>query len=91
MLDFDQWMSARGLQRRFAVMVPGFAGVPGFLRGSDMLATAPGRLQNSLLRDLASCDVPVPSPALPMYAIWHARYQQDAAHRWLRGELARVV
>jgi hypothetical protein len=26
-----------------------------------------------------------------MYAIWHARYQQDAAHRWLRAQLDAVV
>jgi hypothetical protein len=26
-----------------------------------------------------------------MYLIWHARYQQDAAHRWLRGEVEAVV
>jgi hypothetical protein len=28
---------------------------------------------------------------MPMYAIWHVRYQQDAAHRWLRGQLDAVV
>ena len=32
-------LEARGLHRRFAVMVPGFAGVPAFLRGSPLLAT----------------------------------------------------
>jgi hypothetical protein len=26
-----------------------------------------------------------------MYLIWHARYQQDAAHRWLREQLQAVV
>lgn len=90
-LDLDQWMAGRGLQRRFVVMVPGFAGLPGFLRGSDLLATAPGRLQVNLLRDLSSCEVPVACPTMPMYAIWHARYQQDAAHQWLRTELEAVA
>lgn len=90
-LDIDQWMLKRGLQRRFVVMVPGFAGLPGFLRGSDLLATVPGRLQGNVLRDLASCEVPVACPTMPMYAIWHVRYQQDPAHRWLRTQLDKAV
>jgi hypothetical protein len=26
-----------------------------------------------------------------MYLIWHRRHQDDAAHRWLRGELEALV
>jgi hypothetical protein len=33
----------------------------------------------------------VPCPPMPMYMVWHARHQVDAAHRWLRGELEGVV
>ena len=90
-LDLDQWLAARGVQRRFSVMVPGFAGVPPFLRGSDLLATLPGLLQAHLLRGLASTKVPVPCPTMPMYMIWHMRHQHDPAHRWLRAELEAVV
>jgi DNA-binding transcriptional LysR family regulator len=90
-LDLDQWLAARGVQRRFSVMVPGFAGVPSFIRGSELLATVPALLQSHLLRGLASAKVPVPCPALPMYMIWHMRHQHDAAHRWLRTELEAVV
>ena len=52
-LDLDQWLLARGVQRNFKVMVPGFAGLPPFIRGSQLLATAPGLLQSHLLRDLS--------------------------------------
>jgi DNA-binding transcriptional LysR family regulator len=90
-LDLDQWLAARGVQRRFSVMVPGFAGVPPFIRGSELLATVPGLLQSHLLRDLASIKVPVPCPTMPMYMIWHMRHQHDPAHRWLRAELEAVV
>lgn len=90
-LDLDQWLAARGVQRRFAVMVPGFAGLGAFLRGSDLLATVPGLLQAHSLRGLASAEPPVPCPALPMYMIWHVRHQHDAAHRWLRDQLEAVV
>ena len=40
---------------------------------------------------LAHVPVPVACPSLPMYLIWHVRYQQDAAHRWLRAQLQEVL
>lgn len=90
-LDLDQWLAARGVQRNFRVMVPGFAGLPPFIRGSELLATAPGLLQSHLMRGLASAEVPVPCPTMPMYMIWHMRHQHDPAHRWLRAELEALV
>lgn len=90
-LDLDQLLAARGLQRDFAVLVPAFSALPAFLRGTPLLATVPGLLARHTLQGLASCPPPVPCPSLPMYAIWHLRYQQDPAHRWLRGELEAVV
>lgn len=90
-LDIDQVLEAAGLHRRFRVQVPGFAGIPAFLRGSRLLATLPGLLAAGLLRGFASCPVPVACPPLPMYMIWHQRYQHDPVHRWLRGELEAVV
>ena len=83
-LHLDRTLEARGLHRRFAVMVPGFAGLPAFLRGSPLLATAPALLHHSFLREFACAEVPTPCPSLPMYLIWHRRHQDDAAHRWLR-------
>jgi DNA-binding transcriptional LysR family regulator len=89
-LDLDQYLLAQGIQRRFTVMVPGFAGLPPFLRGSKLLATAPQRLRSQLMQGLANAPVPVPCPTLPMYMIWHLRHQLNASHRWLRTELEAV-
>jgi DNA-binding transcriptional LysR family regulator len=90
-LDLDQHLKNKGIERQFRVRVPGFAGVPSFVRGTDLLATVPGLLRQHLMRDLADTEVPVPCPALPMYMIWHLRHQQDPAHRWLRSELDRIA
>lgn len=90
-LDLDRLLAHQGVSRHFVVMVPGFAGLPSFLRGSPLLATAPGRLQHSVLRDFASSPVPLPCPELPMYMVWHARHQHDPAHVWMRAELDAVV
>ena len=90
-LDLDRVLAAQGVQRRFAVMVPGFAGVPAFLRGSPLLVAAPSLMAQGLLRDFASMPMPLPCPGLPMYLVWHRRHQQDAAHRWLREQIEALV
>jgi DNA-binding transcriptional LysR family regulator len=90
-LDIDQWLLGQGVQRRFGVMVPGFAALPAFLRGSQLLATVPSLLARHALRGLASAPVPVVCPRMPMYVLWHQRYHQDAAHQWLRGLVCEVA
>ena len=90
-LDLDEHLRNKGIERQFRVRVPGFAGLPSFVRGTDLLATVPGLLREHLMRGLADTEVPVLCPALPMYMIWHLRHQQDPAHRWLRSELDRIA
>ncbi len=90
-LDLDQWLMGRGVKRRFRVSVPGFAGLASFVQGTDLLATAPSLLRLHLLRDLANTAVPVTCPRVPMYLVWHRRYQADPAHAWLRGEVETVA
>jgi DNA-binding transcriptional LysR family regulator len=86
-LDLDQHLASRGVQRRFAVMVPSLSALPAFIRGTPLLATAPGLMAEQAFTGLSSCLPPVVCPGLPMYLIWHARYQQDPAHQWLRAQV----
>ncbi len=90
-LDIDRVLGAAGVQRRFVVQVPDFAGVRPFVRGSRRLATLPGLLRVDLLRGLAHAPVPVACPPMPMYMVWHLRHQTDPMHQWLRRELEAVV
>lgn len=83
-LDLDDWLAAQGLSRRIVATVPGFAGIPAFLRGSARLATLPSLLGRGLLRDFAQAPPPLPCPPMPMFMVWHLRHQDDALHRWLR-------
>ncbi len=86
-LDLDEVLLARGVARRFVVTVPGFAGIPAFVRDSTRIATAPSLLGAQLLRGLASAPVPVPCPGLPMYLVWHLRNRHHPAHSWLRQQI----
>ena len=90
-LDIDQALAARGLVRQFVAMVPNFGGIPAFVRGTTRLATLPGMLRNTSMREFADCAPPFESPTLPMYMIWHLRYRHDPVHCWLRAELEAAV
>lgn len=89
-LDIDDHMKAQGIARRFAVSVAGFGGIMPFLAGSTYLATLPHRLGANQLAGFAQAETPFACPAMPMYAIWHQRYQHDPMMRWLLEMLYRV-
>lgn len=90
-LDLDQHLAGKGIERRFRVTVPGFSALPAFIRGTALIATAPSLLARRTMTGLNQCRPPIPCPNLAMYMIWHARYQQDPAHSWLREELLACV
>lgn len=90
-LDIDLWLAAQGVPRRIIATVPGMAGLGAMLRGSPWLATAPALLARGALRGLATAEVPLTMPAMPMYLVWHQRHQTDPAQRWLREQLEAVV
>lgn len=90
-LDIDQWLLAQGVQRRMAATVPGFAALGALLRGGDWIATAPARLAGLSLHALATAPVPIATPPLPMYMVWHRRAQGDPVHAWIRRELLGLV
>jgi len=91
-LDFDRRLAANGYHRDIAISVPSFSGVPSFLRGSQMLASMPSLLASGVMRGFAQTRIPLASRTrmlaeLPMFMVWHQRYQKDPAHRWVRSQL----
>ena len=90
-LDLDRELATRAIHRRFVATVPGFAGIPAFIRGSTLLTTLPGLLRTGVMHGLDHCDLPFTVPPIPMYMIWHLRHHHDPAHTWLRTELEAVV
>ncbi|WP_138438337.1 MULTISPECIES: LysR family transcriptional regulator [Marinobacter] len=84
-------LSARGLTRRTLVTVSNFSGLPEFLRGTDMLATAPELMSKHLLRDFAWIPLPFDFKPFTLLMLWHRRNQNDPAHRWLRNQVNSVA
>lgn len=75
------------VERRILLELPGFLGLAAIVSTTDLIATVPRHIGETLARasDLKVFDCPVPVPPFTVKQHWHARYHQDPANRWLRG------
>ena len=78
------------IERRIALELPGFLGLNAIVSTTDLIATLPRHIGETLAMfgglKLYAC--PVDVPAFTVKQHWHARYHHDAGSRWLRGVLA---
>lgn len=82
----EQAVSRLAIERRIALRLPGFLGLPAILAGSDLVATLPRHIGTTLAEvgGLAVHECPFPIPGFSVKQHWHARYHRDPANRWLR-------
>ncbi|MBB3181555.1 LysR family transcriptional regulator [Variovorax sp. Sphag1AA] len=75
------------VERRILLELPGFLGLAAILSTTDLIATVPRHIGETLARNngLRVFDCPVPVPPFTVKQHWHARFHQDPANRWLRG------
>jgi len=78
------------VKRRVVLELPGFLGLSGIVSATDLIATLPRRIGETLARmaGLRMMDCPLDIPPFSIKQHWHARYHQDAANRWIRGVAA---
>jgi DNA-binding transcriptional LysR family regulator len=82
----DEELAKLGKQRRVAARVRYFMAAPLVIARSDLLLTGPSMLIR-YFAELVPIQVLTPPIALPTYpeeAYWHERFDDDAAHVWLR-------
>lgn len=76
------------VERRILLELPGFLGLAAIVSTTDLVATVPRHIGETLASASAGalkvCDCPVPVPPFTVKQHWHARYHQDPASRWLR-------
>jgi DNA-binding transcriptional LysR family regulator len=89
----DDALASSGLRRTIAVVTPHFAAVPFLLKGARLLSTVPRRPARLFAErfGLTTSPVPVDLPDSDVSMLWHASYDHDPAHRWLRGTVARLA
>ena len=75
------------VERRIQLELPGFLGLAAIVSTTDLIATVPRHIGETLARTggLRVFDCPVAVPPFTVKQHWHARYHQDPANRWLRG------
>jgi DNA-binding transcriptional LysR family regulator len=78
------------VQRKVQLELPGFLGLGAIVSTTDLIATVPRNIGETLARmhGLAVHACPLPVPSFDVKQHWHARYHDDAANRWLRGVVA---
>ncbi|EIN02748.1 LysR family transcriptional regulator [Paraburkholderia hospita] len=89
----EKELRRQGMKLRIGVDVPYLLAVPGLVANSDYIAVVPEELA-ALFARLAAVDVftlPIPLEDLTVQQFWHARYHNDAGHRWFRALVASTL
>jgi len=83
----DGALKAHHIERHVLLELPGFLGLATILSSTDLVATVPRMIGESLAQlgglNLFPCPFEIPSYLVKQH--WHARLHDDAGHRWLRG------
>lgn len=86
----DKALSELGLGRQVSYLGPNFGSIAMVVRGTNMLATAPSRMANSIFKQLAWVETPLALEPIDFYMIWHIRNRHSPRHKWFR-DLVRMV
>jgi len=85
----DGALEAIGRRRRVVLALPHFHGIALSVAASGLIAAVPKQVADILPKDLGLSvyrpPVAMPEPEVRMY--WHARHDDDPAHRWIRAEI----
>lgn len=85
-------LKRQGIDRRVQLELPGFLGLAAIVFSTDLIATVPRTIGETLARmgsiRVFPCPVRIPTFTVKQY--WHARYHHDPGLRWLRGVCAQL-
>ena len=82
----DDVLAKLKLKRTIALTTPGFLAVPFVVRRSPVIATMPSRLARYFAEsfELVTSPAPVELPTFTISLLWHASFDHDPGHLWLR-------
>ena len=89
----DRQLELRGIRRQIGLVVPEFLALPLVIPGSELVATMPKRVAEKFaqLLPIRTMEMPIEVEAYDVLLLWHERAHADAANRWLRQALARIM
>jgi DNA-binding transcriptional LysR family regulator len=88
----DDALAKLGLSRQIALTTPRFVAVPFLVAGAPVITTMHARLARLFAEELglALSPAPVELPEVTISLLWHASYDSDPGHAWLREIVAQV-
>jgi len=80
------------VERKVVLDLPGFLGLPRIVSTTDLIATLPRQMGETLAKSagLIVFPCPVPTPSFIVKQHWHVRFHHDPANRWLRSVVAKL-
>jgi DNA-binding transcriptional LysR family regulator len=87
----DKWLEREKLARRIAHRAP-YLSASRLISESNIVATLSSRIAQAFVRAeaLRIAELPCRSPRVSLGMIWHRRFDNQPAHRWLRAVLESV-
>jgi LysR family transcriptional activator of mexEF-oprN operon len=88
----DDALERIGQSRKVALITPRFIGVPFLVAGAPVLTTMHARLARIFAKELnlSLSRVPIDLPEVAISMLWHASYDSDPSHAWLRMAIVRA-
>jgi len=88
----DDALERIGKSRKVALITPRFIGVPFLVAGAPVVTTMHARLARIFAKELnlALSRVPLELPEVTISMLWHASYDSDPGHKWLRKVVSRA-
>ncbi|WP_397474159.1 LysR family transcriptional regulator [Pusillimonas sp.] len=89
----QQRLKERGHTLKIALECPYVLAVPAIVAGTSCIATVPDELAEVFQRlaDIETFELPLPMPDFTVKQHWHARFNDDAGHRWFRAKVFEYV
>ena len=84
----DDILKDKGFTRRVGISVQFYSVVPLILQSTDLVCTLPARFLSRYSGTLLPLRLPFDAGRFSLYATWHARFDKDPGHSWLRQQLA---
>ncbi len=88
----DAALKKHGLQRRLAIVAPGFQAALVMVASSDFIGVLPEPFARWALQHLRLqiFDLPVATSRVEISQSWHVRHNLDPAHQWLRKHVKEI-
>jgi DNA-binding transcriptional LysR family regulator len=83
----DDILAEKALTRRVGVSVQYYSVVPLLLQSTDLISTLPQRFLSRYPDTLLALRLPFDTRPFTLHATWHARFDKEPGHRWLRRQL----